>query len=91
MVGIKTDSGERLRKEWKIPAKQVHYHHAGTFYMPLTDFPGAYADRSGYVVFESEGSFMTSRHLDHRGSSTNPRVGVPDGLKNVPGYVRMRS
>jgi hypothetical protein len=40
MVGIRTDSGERLRREWKILAIQVHYHHAGTFYMPLTKFPG---------------------------------------------------
>jgi hypothetical protein len=63
----------------------------GAFYMPLTDFPAAYADLCGYVVFSSEVSFSQNRYLDDRGSSINPRVGIPNSLKNMPGYVRKRS
>ena len=91
MGGVKSDSGERLQREWKIPAVQTRYHWKGDFFMPLDKFPGALADRNGYVVFQDSNAYFNDSHLDHRGSSINPRLGVPGGISTLRGYVRMKS
>jgi hypothetical protein len=90
MGGMKTDSGRNLKQEWNIPAVQVHYHHEGTFYMPLTVFPGALADSSGYVIFADKETYKLSSYLDHRGSAQNPRVGVNGSISKMPSYVKMK-
>jgi hypothetical protein len=51
MTGFKTNSGENLRRKWKIPALQARNHKEGTFFMPLELFPGALCDSNGYIVF----------------------------------------
>lgn len=91
MGGLKTDSGERLRTKYHIPAAQVRYHWAGQFFMPLEKFPGALADRNGYVLFPTEHEYLKSSYLDHRGSSKNPRLGVPSGISKLPTYVPFSS
>jgi hypothetical protein len=90
MGGIKTDSGRNLKIEWNIPAVQVHYHYEGTFYMPLTAFPGAFADASGYVIFPDEESYKQNSYLDHRGSAQNPRVGVNGSISRMLNYVKVK-
>jgi len=90
-MGIRTNSGARLKRLWNIPAKQVRYHFEGTFYMPITEFPGALADRYGYVIVESEASYLVNPSFDHRGSLRNPRLGVPAGISRLQGYVKGRN
>jgi hypothetical protein len=90
MGGIKTGSGALLKVEWRIPAIQVRYYHQGDFYMPLTQFPAALADRCGYVLVLNEEEYAKSCYFDHRGSARNPRLGVPRGISKMPGYVRTR-
>jgi hypothetical protein len=48
MSGIRTNSGNRVQREWEIPARQTRFHKKGDFFMPLTIWPGALADPSGY-------------------------------------------
>lgn len=88
MGGIKTDSGEHVRRQHRIPAAQVRYHWEGSFFMPLEKFPGALADRFGYVIFGSEEECLASPYLDHRGSARNPRLGVRGGIARVPAYIK---
>jgi len=87
MGGIKTDSGEHVRRQHRIPVAQVRYHWEGSFFMPLEKFPGALADRSGYVIFATTEEYLRSRFLDHRGSLKNPRLGVRGGISHMPTYV----
>ena len=87
MGGTKSDFGKRVQRDWNIPAIQTFYHREGDFYMPLTRFPGALADRHGYRVFGTEKEYVSCPYIRHRGSAINPRIGVPRGISNIPGYV----
>ena len=88
MGGIKSNSGEQLTKQHKIPASQVRYHWKGDFFMPLDKFPGALADVHGYVVFEDEKGYLNDPDLDHRGSGKNPRLGVPGRISKHNRYIK---
>jgi hypothetical protein len=83
MTGIRTGNGNELRRRWGIPARQVRFHKDGTFFMPLTQFPGALADPHGYVVFENEYAFTHTA-----GVRVGNRVNVKGGIWDLPGYVR---
>jgi hypothetical protein len=60
------------------------------FTMPLTAFPGAFADASGYVIFPDEESYKQNSYLDHRGSAQNPRVGVNGSISRMLNYVKVK-
>ena len=85
MTGRRTNSGARLQREWKIPAKQVRYHKDGVWFMPLEKFPGALCDPDGYKVFASQGEYISSHYL-----RIGDRVNVSSGVSSIPGYVRAR-
>lgn len=80
----KTNSGNRLLRDWQIPARQARYHVDGTFYMPLSTFPGALCDPLGYVVFASREEYERSPDISI-GSRLNIRCG---GISEMPGYCR---
>ena len=84
MGGYKTNSGENLRKEWKIPANQVRYHKDGTWFEPLQYFPGALADPDGYVLFETKQEYESSTFL-----AIGIKVNVTRGIKAIPTYIRV--
>lgn len=77
-------SAKTLLVEWDIPANQAYYHHAGTFFMPLEEFPGALCDADGYVLFLTKADFDSERQI-HVGQRTNVR----GGISSLSGYVRM--
>ena len=78
-------TGKVLRRRWKIPADHVLYREKGNWYHYLTRFPGAYCDRSGYVIFPSERSYKSAtRYLDF-----GDTVHVPEGIKSMPGYIQV--
>jgi hypothetical protein len=83
MSGYKTNSGNNLKRQWGIPAVQVRYHKDGTWFMPLERFPVALYDPNGYIVFQTEQEYQSSRYLE-----IGQRVNVPDGVSKAPGYVR---
>jgi len=79
---VRTNTGDNLKREWNIPAKQVRYHKDGTFYENLTKFPGALTDPLGYILFDEERDYLISPFV-HIGQKTN----VPKGIKKIQGYV----
>ena len=85
MTGYKTNSGERLLIEWKIPAQQARYHKDGTWFMPLERFPGALCDPKGYIIFQSQRDYESSHYIE-----IGQRVNVRGGISKLPGYVRLR-
>lgn len=81
----KSNSGRRLLREWKIPARQAFYHRGGRFYMPLSQFPGALCDPHGYVVFISREDYERSPNL-----SIGPRLNIRHGvISDMSGYRRI--
>lgn len=85
MTGQKTNSGENLRRQWKIPVIQARYHKDGTFFMPLDRFPGALCDPNGYVIFETRSAYASCSRLE-----IGKRVNVHRGVSRLPGYVRVK-
>ena len=85
MGGYKTNSGENLKKEWNIPAVQVHYHKDGTFFMPVDKFPAALCDPNGYVLFKTKEEYKKSSYLD-----IGKRINVRRGVWKIPGYIKMK-
>jgi hypothetical protein len=83
--GPRTNSGRNLNRKWNVGAAHALYHQDGTFFMPLEQFPGAYFDPNGYVLFRSEDEFRNSPYL-----SIGQRVNVRNGIKNIPSYRRMK-
>lgn len=84
MTGQRSNSGARLRAKWAIPAAEVKYHHAGTWFMPLKRFPGALCDPNGYVLFPTKAAYESSPYL-----RIGARLNVLGVIARVPGYVRM--
>jgi hypothetical protein len=85
MTGFKTNSGEHLLIEWKIPARQARYHKDGTWFMPLERFPGALCDPKGYIIFNSRHDYESAHYLE-----IGERLNVRQGICKLPGYVRVR-
>lgn len=84
MGGYRTNSGDNLKKLWKIPAQQVRYHKDGTFFMPLDRFPAALCDPSGYILFNSQKEYETNRNIE-----IGSRINVRCGISKLPGYKSM--
>jgi hypothetical protein len=81
MSGIRTNSGDRLNKQWNVGAEHALYHKDGHWYMPLDRFPGAYFDPGGYILFRSREEYLTCKYL-----RIGERVNVPEGISKIPGY-----
>ena len=86
MVGLRMRrvTGRRLKSDWRIPARHVLYREDGRWYHHLTDFPGAFCDADGYVLFRTVEEYEACRGL-----SLGVEVNVPGGIATLPGYVRM--
>jgi len=81
-----------LAARWNIQVADgpgaIHYSRDGNWYHPITRFPGALLDSMGYVVFASERAWRDCPYLriGRKGD-----VGVPGGIRGIPGYRRMES
>jgi hypothetical protein len=76
-------TGKSLRQKWNIPAKEVFHHQGGSFFMPLSRFPGAFCDRNGYLLFGDRNAYESSEYL-----RIGKRVNLRTALSKIPGYVR---
>ena len=85
MGGNRTNSGENLKRLWKIPAAQVRYHKDGKFFMPVDKFPAALCDPNGYVLLKTKEEYEKSLCLD-----IGSRVNVRNGIWKIPNYLRMK-
>lgn len=75
-----------LIERWRVPVIQGRYHQGGTFFVNLTEFPGALFDPNGYVVFETEDEYRNCDGVnvgDKRTNVSNP------GIRALPQYKRV--
>ena len=73
-------------ERWRVPVVQGRYHQGGTFFMNLTEFPGALFDPDGYAVFETEDEYHDCDGVSVGDEKTN--VSKP-GIRALPQYKRM--
>lgn len=66
-----------------FPQKKVFYHEGGSFFMPLNQFPGAFCDQNGYLLFSDRNVYESSKYL-----RIGKRVNLSTALPKIPGYVR---
>jgi len=59
VAGTKTNTGENLKRQWQIPARQVRYREGGKWSMPLKGFPGALADENGCILFPTQEAYQS--------------------------------
>jgi hypothetical protein len=76
-------TGKYLRQKWNIPAKEVFYHQGGSFFMPLSRFPGAFCDQKGYLLFNDQNTYESSEDI-----RIGKRVNLRTALPKIPGYIR---
>lgn len=73
----------RLNRELGVGAVQAYYLHKGTWFEPLTDFPGALFDLNGYVRFDTREEYERCPSVSHR-----KKLNVRGGISSIAGYVR---
>jgi hypothetical protein len=84
MHGKKT--GRKLAKFYRIDVRDAHYYKNGDWYQPLREFPGAYFDDNGCIIFDTERSFMDSAYLSV-GINVHVRGPRGEGISFIPGYL----
>jgi hypothetical protein len=77
-------TGRELIKRWKIPAREARFHRDGEWYQHLTNFPAAYCDRHGYVLFETEDDLRQCSRVQ-----LGKEVHVSGGIAAIPDYRRV--
>lgn len=77
-------NGKILNNLWEVGAKHALYHEDGKWYHQLRAFPGALFDARGYIVFESEAEYLDCVYLRIKRD-----LHIPDGIKSIPGYVKI--
>ncbi len=81
---MKSNQGFILNKKWNVNAKHALYRSDGTWYHVLVDFPGAYFDDHGYLLFNTEEEYRSSKYFN-----VTKEVGISRGISKIPGYVRI--
>ncbi len=82
---LNRDKAIRLNESWGVGAAQVRYSDGGHWYATLERFPAALFDAHGYVLFETEEEYRSSRHL-----RIGKQISVPKpGISTIPSYVRV--
>jgi hypothetical protein len=80
----RTGSGRELNRKWSIGAQHVLYRVDGKWFHVLERFPGALCDANGYVLFSDKADYLNSPYL-----RVGVRTHVPNGINQMPNYVRM--
>ena len=82
---LNRDKAVGLNEAWGVGAAQVRYSDDGHWYATLARFPAALFDAHGYVLFETEEAYRSSRHL-----RIGKQISVSKpGISVIPGYVRI--
>lgn len=77
-------SGKKLNILWDVFAEQAYYHRDGLWYMTLEQFPGAYFDPTGYVLFKTKKDYQNCPYL-----KIGPTTNLEIPLTEFPSYVKM--
>ena len=80
----KTDPNiaKKLIRKYNIPVKQARYSNDGGWYHHLENFPAAFLDSNGYIIFQTEEEYNNCSHL-----SLGQDVNIPHGISSIPGYM----
>jgi hypothetical protein len=78
--------GNKLIVRWKIPARQARFRRDGTWFAPLTRFPAALCDCTGYVVFETAADLALYPYIKVHPSG---QITAERGISIIPGYVKV--
>ncbi len=79
-----------LAEFYNIPVKAASYHDEGNWFWNLQQFPGAYFDAKGCVVFQTQHDYMRCVYLQIYARNTGVRredVGM--SIADIPGYQRL--
>lgn len=82
--------GRVLAKRYGISVKDAYAHTDGNWFWNLNDFPGAYFDADGVVVFQTEGEYCGCVYLSIGPRNTGVRnkdVGM--SISDIPGYRKL--
>lgn len=77
-------TGNSLNRLLGLEANHALYRDDGTWFHKLKRFPGVLFDRNGYVFFENERDFLTSKPLQIKQD-----VHIPQGISNMSNYVKL--
>jgi hypothetical protein len=84
-ASTRSGSGKALNREWNVGAQHALYHHLGTWYHVLEQFPAAFFDKNGYVYFQTREEYESCKEL-----RIGKHVTVPAGISEIRGYIRVR-
>ncbi len=83
-------TGKFLAGYYQLRVRSAYYHNNGNWYWNLEQFPGAYFDDNGFVVFETEADYFGCVYLSISPRNTGVRgknVGV--GISDIPAYRKL--
>ncbi|HEV2289841.1 MAG TPA: hypothetical protein VGR81_12925 [Candidatus Acidoferrales bacterium] len=78
--------GLQLARLYGINVRSAHSHGKGVWYWNLRNFPGAYFDANGVVVFQTEQEYRSCPNLTVYDNNTQVFYG---GIRNLPGYTEL--
>ena len=83
-------TGRTLARFYGLPVKAAHYHNDGNWYWNLHEFPAAYFDANGCVIFQSEEDYLQCVYLTVGPANTGVR-GKDAGISiaDIPGYQKL--
>jgi hypothetical protein len=77
-------TGKLLAQKWNVNSKHSLYKKEGNWYHIIEDFPGAYFDDNGYVIFDSKSEYDNNPYLQ-----IGETVHVKNGISKMPNYIRV--
>ena len=77
-------SGKQLAIREGLNVQSAFYHHEGTWFHRLFEFPAALFDRYGYVVFQSQDDY-----LNHPQVGGDQHTNIPSEISTFPSYKKM--
>jgi 5-methylcytosine-specific restriction endonuclease McrA len=77
-------NGAALARKWGLEVAQARYSEWGNWYAPLTSYPAALLDASGYVLIQDESALRS-----HPRIRVTKQINIPDYISTLPEYVRV--
>lgn len=77
-------NGKILNRKWDVNAKHALFRESGDWYHQLRKFPGAFFDKHGYILFNTEEEYRNCPYLQ-----IQQDVHVPNGIFAIPGYIQV--
>jgi hypothetical protein len=87
---MKMRTGKFLAKFYNLGVRSAYCHNEGNWYWTLCEFPAAYFDADGCVVFQSEKDYWECVYLSVGPRNTgvrNKNAGMR--ISDIPGYRRL--